>query len=117
MRSVLLLLSMSLSSGVFAQACIVHSQGQGIEVQLCQSNVDIPAQLFREGFCAPHLDGQKTRVEFVEHCPEGAFGICRDARSSGVPYRQDIHYYGVASDARFLAPACAQQNQGHWEKP
>jgi hypothetical protein len=34
-----------------------------------------------------------------------------------MPYRQDIHYYGVATDAAYLKPFCEGQNQGNWLKP
>jgi hypothetical protein len=30
-------------------------------------------------------------------------------------YQEDIHYYGVASDARVLRLACEQQYKGIWE--
>ena len=31
-----------------------------------------------------------------------------------MPYKQDIHYYGVDSDARYLKPACERQSKGVW---
>ncbi|MNW12733.1 hypothetical protein D3C71_2104990 [compost metagenome] len=51
----------------------------------------------------------------MDNCPTGAFGVCRNAKVSNQPYRQDIHYYGVASDARYLKPFCEAQSQGTWE--
>lgn len=100
-----------------AEACVVHSQSERLDVQLCQENRTIPPSLFHEGFCQPQLQGQTTEVEFVEQCPTGAYGVCQGARVSGTPYQQDIHYYGVASDALYLEPACTSQYQGKWHKP
>ncbi|MGE4405646.1 NADH:ubiquinone oxidoreductase [Pseudomonas sp.] len=112
----LTLLAGSVMSGeALAEACVIHSRDGRVAVQLCQANRSIPAELFRSGFCQPQLEGQQVEVQFVEHCPPGAFGICRDARVSNMPYRQDIHYYGIASDARFLQPACEQTSEGTWE--
>ncbi|MCQ4297943.1 NADH:ubiquinone oxidoreductase [Pseudomonas stutzeri] len=99
---------------VMAEACVIHSHDDRVEVTLCQANINIPAELFRSGFCQPQLKDHEVKVEFVEQCPDGAFGICRNAQVSNMPYRQDIHYYGVASDARFLQPACEQNSQGAW---
>lgn len=98
----------------FAQACIIEAQSEHTQVRLCQKNRSIPPHLFTSGFCQPKLAGQKTQVSFAEQCPAGAFGVCRNARSGGMPYQQDIYYYGVASDARFLRVACQQQSQGVW---
>ncbi|PAU52237.1 NADH:ubiquinone oxidoreductase [Pseudomonas indica] len=100
-----------------AEACIVHSRAERLDVKVCQQNRSIPEALFRSGFCQPQLQGQEVEVEFVEQCPQGAFGICSDAQASNMPYRQDIHYYGVASDAAFLKPYCEQQSKGNWLKP
>ena len=88
-----------------------------IDVKVCQQNRSIPAKLFREGFCQPQLQGQKVEVAFAEECPTGAFGVRRDARVPNAPYRQDIFYYGIATDARYLEPFCASQSQGRWEEP
>jgi hypothetical protein len=114
MRSIAVVLLLGLASQAWGEACVVHSQGNQVEVKVCQQNRSIPANLFRNGFCAPQLQGQKVEVSFVEQCPAGAFGECRNARVSGTPYQQDIHYYGVASDARYLKPACEQQSKGVW---
>ncbi|MBK3870339.1 NADH:ubiquinone oxidoreductase [Pseudomonas stutzeri] len=108
------LVSMSVAGQAMAEACVIHSHADRVRVKLCQENRSIPAELFRKGFCQPQLRDQQVEVEFVEHCPDGAFGVCRDAQVSNMPYRQDIHYYGVASDARFLRPACEQNSQGTW---
>ena len=109
-----ILLTLLCSAGVAQQAmaCVIRSHDDRVAVTLCQANGNIPTELFRSGFCQPELKGQQVEVEFVEQCPDGAFGICRDAQVSNMPYRQDIHYYGVASDARFLQPACEQNSQG-----
>lgn len=110
----LLLLSLCLTGEVWAEGCIIHSQDERIEVKLCQQNRTIPAELFRSGFCQPQLPDLTVEVTFVEQCPTGAFGVCRNAQVSNMPYRQDIHYYGVASDARILQPACEQNSGGEW---
>lgn len=110
----MLLGALGYASGVLAEGCLIHSQDDRIEVKVCQQNRTIPAELFRTGFCQPQLEGQEVEVTFVEQCPTGSFGICRNAQVSNMPYRQDIHYYGVASDARFLQPACEQSSAGEW---
>ena len=115
LRSVCLFVGLAVAGQALAEGCIVHSQDDRIEVKVCQENRTIPVELFRSGFCQPDLKGQEVEVRFVEQCPEGAFGVCRDAQVSNMPYRQDIHYYGVASDARFLGPACEQNSAGEWE--
>src|SRR5690606_40384902 len=97
----LLALCMLLATGqALAEACIVTSSGAGVEVKVCQDNINIPTELFRSGYCQPQLAGQVVRVEFVEQCPSGAFGICRNAEASNFSYRQNIHYYGVAGQPR-----------------
>jgi hypothetical protein len=100
-----------------AEACVVHSKGAQVEVKVCQQNRTIPANLFHNGFCQPQLTGQTVDVSYAEQCPAGAFGVCRNARVSGSAYQQDIHYYGVATDARLLKPACEQQSKGVWMAP
>ncbi|WP_043311997.1 hypothetical protein [Pseudomonas sp. ML96] len=117
MRAMVALLLLGLAGQVWAEACVVHSEGQQVEVKLCQQNRSIPKNLFRNGFCAPQLKDQKVQVRFADQCPSGAFGECRNAKVQGTPYQQDIHYYGVASDARYLKPACEQQSQGQWLEP
>lgn len=110
-----LLSAVLLSEHAMAEACIVEAESGTSLVRICQQNRSIPPNLFKTGFCKPQLAGQKTTVTFVEHCPSGAFGVCRNATSGGMPYQQDIHYYGVESDARFLKPACEKQNRGTWQ--
>jgi hypothetical protein len=111
------LLSALLSSQAFGQACVVHSQAERLDVRVCQQNRNIPEKLFHDGFCQPNLPGETVDVQFVEHCPAGAFGVCANAQVENMPYHQDIHYYGVASDAAYLKPFCERHSQGHWQIP
>ncbi len=106
--------SLALPQWALAEACVVHSKGAEVEIKVCQQNRNIPANLFHNGFCQPQISGQKVDVTYSEQCPSGSFGVCRNAHVSGTPYQQDIHYYGVATDARILKPACEQQSQGVW---
>jgi hypothetical protein len=113
MRWIGLSLLLALNSGeVLAQACVVHSQAERLDVKVCQQNRNIPQRLFADGFCQPSLAGQS-----VDQCPGGAFGVCSNAQVANMPYRQDIHYYGVATDAAYLKPFCEAQSQGTWLKP
>lgn len=114
MRVWLALCCVALPGWALAEACIIHSQGNQLDIQQCLENRSIPQQIFRDGFCAPQLKGQKVQVQFAPQCPAGSFGVCRDAKVPGSPYQQDIHYYGVASDARYLKPACERQSRGVW---
>ncbi|CAE6965398.1 MULTISPECIES: hypothetical protein [Pseudomonas] len=116
MRAWLLLFSL-LPGLALAEACIVRSQAERLDVKVCQENRNIPSSLFHEGFCQPQLKGQKVEVEFVEQCPQGAYGVCQNALAGNDLYQQDIHYYGVASDALYLEPACTSQYRGKWIKP
>jgi hypothetical protein len=105
------------SSQVWAQACVVRAQGERLDVKVCQENRNIPEKLFKDGFCQPQLPGQKVDVTFLEQCPTGAFGVCSNAQVANMPYRENIHYYGVASDAHYLKPFCEGQSQGQWVVP
>ncbi|QHF01069.1 NADH:ubiquinone oxidoreductase [Pseudomonas asturiensis] len=111
-----LLLAMS-SGDVWAQACLVHSQAERLDVKVCQENINIPANLFHDSFCQPQLAGQKTDVTYSTQCPAGAFGVCRNAQVANMPYRENIHYYGVATDALYLKPFCEGQSKGQWLTP
>ena len=111
------LLGLLASTQVWAEACVVHSQAERVSVEVCQQNRTIPPNLFKEGFCRPNLPGQQVEVQFLAQCPKGAYGICRGARVERMPYEQDIHYYGVASDAAYLKPFCEQNSQGQWILP
>ncbi|MBV4461184.1 NADH:ubiquinone oxidoreductase [Pseudomonas sp. COR58] len=111
-------LLLTLVSGeALAQACVVRSQAERLDVKVCQQNRNIPQKLFSDGFCRPTLAGQTVEVEYVDQCPAGAFGVCSDAQVANMPYRQDIHYYGVATDAAYLQPYCENQSHGRWLKP
>ena len=103
------------SSQAWAESCVVHSQAERLDVKVCQENLTIPPDLFHDGFCKPQLKGQKTEVTYAEQCPTGSFGQCSNAQVANMPYRQNIHYYGVASDAAFLKPFCEQQSKGVWK--
>ena len=98
----------------WAQACIIQAKDEHAEVKICQQNRNIPKQLFEEGFCAPQMQAHQIEVTFTALCPTGAFGVCRGAKVQGVGYQQDVHYYGIASDAAYLKPACEQQSAGLW---
>lgn len=114
----LALLLLAASSGhVWAQACMVHTQAERLDVKVCQENLSIPEQLFKDGFCQPQLTGQKVDISFIEQCPAGAFGVCSNAQVANMPYRENIHYYGVATDALYLKPFCEGQSKGQWQVP
>lgn len=105
------------SGKALAESCVVHSQSDRLDIKVCQENRNIPTKLFHDGFCHPQLQGEKTDVTYVEHCPAGAFGVCSNAQVANMPYHQDIHYYGVATDARYLQPFCQNQSKGNWLTP
>lgn len=112
-----LVLLAGLSGQVQAESCVVHSQAERLDVKVCQENLTIPPELFHDGFCKPQLKDQKVEVSYVDQCPTGSFGQCSNAQVANMPYRQNIHYYGVASDAAFLRPFCEQQSKGVWKAP
>jgi hypothetical protein len=105
------------SGEAMAQACVVHTMAERLDVKVCQQNRNIPEKLFADGFCQPNLPGQNVEVQYVDQCPAGAFGVCSNAQVANMPYRQDIHYYGVATDAAYLKPFCEAQSLGTWLKP
>lgn len=117
MQAAFTLALLASSAEVMAEACVVHTQAEHLDVQVCQQNISIPQQLFHDGFCEPNLPGQMVTVAYVDQCPAGAFGVCSQAHVDNMPYRQDIHYYGVASDAAYLRPFCEQKSQGKWLSP
>ena len=88
MRAWLLLFSL-LPGLSLAEACVVHSQAERLDVKVCQENRNIPTTLFRDGFCQPQLQGQTVEVEFVEQCPKGCLLYTspspRDATLSRMP--------------------------------
>jgi hypothetical protein len=103
------------SSQAWAESCVVHSQGERLDVKVCQENLSIPPELFHDGFCKPQFKDQKIEVTYAQQCPSGSFGQCSNAQVANMPYRQNIHYYGVASDAAFLKPFCEQQSKSVWK--
>lgn len=105
------------SGSVLAEACLVHSQAERLDVKVCQENISIPPKMFRDSFCQPQLSGQKVATQFSRQCPTGAFGVCNNAQVANMPYRENIHYYGVASDAAYLKPFCEGQSKGQWVTP
>ncbi|MCI3948019.1 NADH:ubiquinone oxidoreductase [Pseudomonas syringae] len=114
----LALISLAMSSGLaWAEACLVHSQAERLDVKVCQENINIPTDLFKDGFCQPELAGQKTETTYSAQCPTGAFGVCSNAQVANMPYRENIHYYGVAGDALYLKPFCEGQSKGQWITP
>ncbi|MFJ4144182.1 NADH:ubiquinone oxidoreductase [Pseudomonas sp. NPDC089734] len=106
-----------MSGKAWAEACLVHSQAERLDVKVCQENISIPPKMFHDSFCQPQLVDQKTEVTFSQECPAGAFGICSNAQVANMPYRENIHYYGVASDALYLKPFCEGQSKGKWLTP
>lgn len=114
MRICLALIAILFATNAWSQACIIESGTGAAAVKVCQQNRSIPEHIFKNGFCKPRLAGQNSKVTFVERCPTGAFGTCRNAQTAGTPYQQDIYYYGNEGDARFLQPACQRQSKGVW---
>lgn len=117
MRLASLLLLACLSMDVLAEACLIESSDDQLPVRMCQQNISIPANLFRDSFCQPQIPDRSFEVSFVERCPEGAYGICDNARSEGVAYRQSIHYYSEPDDQPLLQTWCEQFNDGQWRTP
>ncbi|RMR30224.1 hypothetical protein ALP87_03515 [Pseudomonas syringae pv. coriandricola] len=115
-RLALMLLAV-FSGTAWAEACLVHSQAERLDVKVCQENINIPANLLHDSFCQPQLTGQKTETTYSAQCPAGAFGVCRNAQVANMPYRENIHYYGVARDALYLKPFCEGQSKGQWITP
>jgi hypothetical protein len=112
------LILLATNSGfTWAEACLVHSQAERLDVKVCQENISIPPKMFRDSFCQPQLSGQKVATQFSQQCPTGAFGVCKNAQVANMPYRENIHYYGVASDALYLKPFCEGQSKGKWVTP
>ena len=107
MRLMVMVLLLALISGeALAQACVVHSQGERLDVKVCQQNREHPGQISRRWFLPPNYLGAESRDAVLDKCPAGAFGVCSNPQVANMPYRQDIHYYGVATDAAYLKPFC-----------
>lgn len=105
------------SSAVQAAACLIESNDDQLPIRMCQQNISIPAELFKDSFCQPEIAGRSFEVNYRESCPEGAYGICNNARSEGVAYRQAIHYYSDPDDQPVLQAYCEQFSEGEWLVP
>ena len=105
------------SSAVYSEACLIESNDDDLPIRMCQQNISIPPQLFRDSFCQPQIPERSFEVSFMESCPVGAYGICENARSEGVAYRQSIHYYSDPDDQPLLQAYCEKFSQGQWRSP
>lgn len=105
------------ASLALADACLIESDDDQLPIRMCQQNISIPPQLFRDSFCQPQIADRSFEVSFMDNCPEGAYGICADARSEGVAYRQSIHYYSEPDDGPVLKAYCEQFSDGSWQSP
>jgi len=83
----------------------------------CKGVISIPPQLFKDSFCQPQISERSFAVSFMDSCPVGAYGICDNARSEGVAYRQAIHYYSDPDDQPVLKAWCEQFSDGTWRTP
>jgi hypothetical protein len=109
-----LMLSAVSATQALAESCVVHSQAERLDVKVCQENRNIPEKLFADGFCKPNWPGRRSKCNLRRTVPDaGAFGQCSNAQVANMPYRQNIHYYGVATDAAYLQPFCEAAKPGH----
>lgn len=113
----LLSILLAVSAEVQAQACLIESDDDHEPIRLCQENLTIPQNLFETSFCHPDIPERSFRIESVDKCPTGYYGICEGARAQGVGYQQSIHYYSNANDAPVLKAYCEQISQGKWVEP
>src|SRR5690554_7691351 len=97
-RIMALLILLGISTRSLAAACLIESNDDQVPIRMCQQNISIPPQLFEDSFCQPQIAERSFDISFVEQCPEGAYGICDNAQSEGVAYRQAIHYYSEPGD-------------------
>lgn len=98
-----------------ADACLIESADEQLPIRLCQQNINIPVQLFRDSFCQPQIVDRRFDVSFLDNCPQGAYGVCAGARSEGVAYRQSIHYYSDPADEPVLRAYCERFSDGQWQ--
>lgn len=105
------------STAVQAAACLIESYDDQLPIRMCQQNISIPAQLFKDSFCQPQIAGRSFEVSYTDSCPGGAYGVCDNARSEGVAYRQAIHYYSDPDDQPVLQAYCEQFSDGQWVIP
>ena len=113
-RYQLFFLLLSINTAAYAEACLIESNDDDLPIRMCQQNINIPPQLFRDSFCQPQIAERSFDVSYMDSCPEGAYGVCEDARSEGVAYRQAIHYYSEPDDQPVLKAYCEQFSQGQW---
>lgn len=116
-RYVVLLGLLGCSVAAHSAACLIESNDDQLPVRLCQQNISIPPSLFNDSFCQPQIPDRSFDITFVDQCPAGAYGICDDARSEGVAYRQAIYYYSEPADEPVLQAYCKQFSQGQWRRP
>lgn len=115
LRSLIAVLLLTGTGLALADACLIESDDDQLPIRMCQQNISIPQQLFRESFCQPQIADRHFNISFMDSCPEGAYGICAEARSEGVAYRQSIHYYSDADDEPVLQAYCEQFSDGKWQ--
>jgi len=111
------LILLGISTAALPAACLIESNDDQLPIRLCQQNINIPPQLFADSFCQPQIAERSFDVSFMEQCPAGAYGICDNAQSEGVGYRQAIHYYSDPGDQPVLQAYCEQFSQGQWRTP
>ncbi|SDT00690.1 hypothetical protein SAMN05216198_3396 [Halopseudomonas litoralis] len=116
-RCLFLLILLCISTAAQSAACLIESNDDALPIRMCQQNISIPPQLFTDSFCQPQIAERSFDISFLEQCPEGAYGICDDAQSEGVGYRQAIHYYSEPGDKPVLKAYCEQFSQGRWRSP
>lgn len=116
-RRLLLFILLLSSTAVQAAACLIESNDDQLPVRMCQQNISIPESLFEDSFCQPQIPERSFEVRFMESCPAGAYGVCDNARSEGVAYRQAIHYYSDPDDRPVLQAYCEQFSDGQWRVP
>ncbi|QIB50481.1 NADH:ubiquinone oxidoreductase [Pseudomonas sp. OIL-1] len=102
---------------VHAGACLIESDDGHEPIRLCQENMTIPQDLFENSFCQPDIPERSFKIEMVDTCPTGAYGICEGSRTDGVGYQQSIYYYSNASDAPVLKAYCEKISRGRWVEP
>jgi hypothetical protein len=105
---------LGLAPQALADACLIESSDDQVAIRMCQQNINIPPQLFKSSFCQPQIAERSFDVSFMDSCPAGAYGVCDDARSEGVAYRQAIHYYSDPADQPVLQAYCEKFSQGEW---
>lgn len=116
-RRLLFLALLLINTAAHSAACLIESNDDQVPIRLCQQNINIPPQLFKDSFCQPQIAERSFDIQFVESCPTGAYGICTGARSEGVAYRQSIHYYSEPDDEPVLKAYCEQFSDGQWQRP